>query len=1540
MKAIIFNSGLGNRMGELTKSSHKSMAVLKNGETIFHRQLRILSECGIRDFLITTGPFKEQLEQVCKSDEFSSLSFTFVNNPIYDKTNYIYSMYLAREHFDDDALLLHGDLVFDKKLIRDLLDSSDGSLAVVNKSKELPEKDFKARVISDSIREVSINIFDSNCYAFQPLYKLEKDKLIAWAEQVERFINAGNDKVYAENALNEILDRLDIKIFSYENYYIDEIDTPNDLERVSEDIRQFDFDQQVIFDETGDFINIPRILAENNVKKPMLVCDSVFDKLFISEYFNNLSIDFVRFSGFGPNPLYEEVAEGVELFRNEKCDFIIAVGGGSAIDTAKNIKLFSALDKNKNYLEQEFVYSPVKSMAIPTTAGTGSESTRFSVLYFNNEKQSISHDSIVPEYVFLEPEFLETLPAYQKKSTMLDAMCQCIEAIWSVNSNQKCRDYAQKGLQLIVDNILPYLKGDRESFKKMMQAANFSGKAINISQTTAAHAMSYKLTSMYGIAHGHAVSLCLPAVWRFMLENMDKTAEGITVGHIRSALEIYKDVFGIKSAHDIDVAEQFEFILDLIGLEAPELKNQDDIEILTDSVNPVRLGNNPIVLSRDDIRQLYKEIFGLNDSEDNPESKKTMIKNKKELRELQQLELEILLVVHEFCKKHNITYYLGEGTLLGAIRHGGFIPWDDDVDILMPRDDYDRFINLAQKDFPVGYNLDSFETNPKHWVLGAKVQITRKTKFIQEKSDNCAMYSGPYIDVFPLDYVPRKFSVAQKIQMRTVRLFRRFLFIKSGFSLVMKRKPHRYAMRVLSKFISAETLFKWVNRTMRRFNNKPRNYVVNLCSYYPLAKQVFPASFFGKMHYVPFEGHMLPVPSEAEYILQTIYGKDYMKLPSKKIRSGRTHSFSIDESFADENNNDNIISSIPTDVKVSIIVPVYNVEKYLPRCLGSLVKQTLRNIEVIVVNDGSPDNSQDIIEQYKKKYPEIIKSFTKKNGGLSDARNFGLKHAAGEFVGFVDSDDFVEHDMYEKMLRKAQDTDSDVVVCRINRISESTGKSVVQDMPHKNSFGSSVKESPEIILASKPYAWNKLYKKKLFTDNNIFFPKGQHFEDSATTYNILLLANKIELVDEPFYNYIVDRAGAITNTINRKIFDIFDSCDSIINFYKKNGCFDLCYRQIEEQCRILIFTRINSLKHCNDKKLAIDFIKCAYEYLDSNFKRWRKNPYYLKSFKSKAYKKKVFNRIKSSKHLMLCYFRMPKKIKSILKKIYKKLKRTNKASKGNGIYNRDCLRKLQLIQLDILKTIDSFCKENNLTYYLAEGTLLGAIRHQGFIPWDDDTDIVMPREDYDRFVKLFGKQEINNCLLLNETTYEKYHIIFSKVITTKNTGFINTIDNFPEKYQGPFVDVFPLDQGIAVESEKRRIKIRKYRDMLLLKVKYIKANSKRRKVYKILSYFYSFKKLHSKLRKLVTFYNGKAETGYWVNFASSYPPKQETFPKDAFGEPKMVKFEGYLFPVPRNSDLILKTMYGNYMQLPPVGKRMAKHSFKYVGGEEVLSEEE
>ena len=141
MKAIIFNSGLGNRMGDFTKAFHKSMTPLKDGETILHRQLRLLTEEGIQEFIITVGPFEEQIRATAA--EFPNAKFTFVRNDIYDKTNYIYSMFLARDYIDDDMLFLHGDLVFNRKLVRDMLDCEDKDCATVNFAKALPEKDHE-----------------------------------------------------------------------------------------------------------------------------------------------------------------------------------------------------------------------------------------------------------------------------------------------------------------------------------------------------------------------------------------------------------------------------------------------------------------------------------------------------------------------------------------------------------------------------------------------------------------------------------------------------------------------------------------------------------------------------------------------------------------------------------------------------------------------------------------------------------------------------------------------------------------------------------------------------------------------------------------------------------------------------------------------------------------------------------------------------------------------------------------------------------------------------------------------------------------------------------------------------------------------------------------------------------------------------------------------------------------------------------------------------------------------------------------------------
>ena len=238
MKAVIFNSGLGNRMEAFTQRNHKSMARLKDGETIFHRQIRLLGAEGITEFIVTTGPFEEQLK--AEAADFPHLHFSFVRNEIYDKTNYIYSMYLARELMNDDLLFFHGDLVFNRGLLHDVLACADENTATVNFTKALPEKDFKGRVRDGKVLEVSIHIFDEDCFAFQPFYKMSKATASAWIGKVVEFIHKGEDKCYAENALNEIFAALNVRAFNYENYFIDEIDNLDDHARVTAEILAYD----------------------------------------------------------------------------------------------------------------------------------------------------------------------------------------------------------------------------------------------------------------------------------------------------------------------------------------------------------------------------------------------------------------------------------------------------------------------------------------------------------------------------------------------------------------------------------------------------------------------------------------------------------------------------------------------------------------------------------------------------------------------------------------------------------------------------------------------------------------------------------------------------------------------------------------------------------------------------------------------------------------------------------------------------------------------------------------------------------------------------------------------------------------------------------------------------------------------------------------------------------------------------------------------------------------------------------------------------
>ena len=577
MKALIFNSGIGKRMGELTAHCPKSMVHLYNDETIFERQIRLLQEAGITEVVITTGPYPEMLKDICSKPCYSNMHFEFPHNDIYDASNYIYSMYKAKDLLDDDVLMMHGDLVFDRSLVPSLLKNREPNICLINKYKPLPEKDFKGRIIDNELREVGINIFDNNCYAFQPLYKLSKRVMKAWLDNVIKFVESNNINVYAENAFNEVSEGLGIRPVSYANHFIDEVDNKDDLARVNKEIEQWDFKKQVIKTANEYLLPLKNQLKRINSIKPFVVAD-----IFLADDVQKKLPQAVVFSKFTSNPKYEEMLNGLNIFKNSGCDSIVSIGGGSCIDVAKVIKLSLKEDLNNGVptFKQEYNYNDVRHICIPTTSGTGSESTRHAVLYLDGIKQSICNSAILPEYVILCPKLILTVPEYQKKCTAMDALCQCIESLWSRKATKESKEYAIRGLTLFKDNYKGYLSLDYNAIRNIQLAANYSGRAINISETTAGHALSYKITSLYHFPHGHAVAICVNAIFANC--------------RVRT---VFKKT--------IDVKTLFNEIYNYFKLQKDIVISDRELLLLIDSVNPIRIQNFPYEI---DIGKIYSSI--------------------------------------------------------------------------------------------------------------------------------------------------------------------------------------------------------------------------------------------------------------------------------------------------------------------------------------------------------------------------------------------------------------------------------------------------------------------------------------------------------------------------------------------------------------------------------------------------------------------------------------------------------------------------------------------------------------------------------------------------------------------------------------------------------------------------------------------------------------------------------------------------------------------------------------------------------------------
>lgn len=262
-----------------------------------------------------------------------------------------------------------------------------------------------------------------------------------------------------------------------------------------------------------------------------------------------------------------------------------------------------------------------------------------------------------------------------------------------------------------------------------------------------------------------------------------------------------------------------------------------------------------------------------------------------QIRELQLIVKEMLLDISAACKEAGLDFYMAEGSLIGAIRHKGFIPWDDDVDIAMPREHYEKFLQVGQKLLGDKYKVQHSTTVENYWSPFIKVRlITDDPKFRQMHIAHLTKDNGPVVDIFPLDNVPKASSFGQKLNRQLIGLFRGMITRKLGCL------PHNtlasWGAWVLSHFFTVRQLHKILDKLHKRYNAPDNAYIVNWASYYGIHKETFPAEAFAKPILVPFEEVEMPVPCGYDTVLRTIYG-DYMTPPPEDKRVIKHH-FGVD----------------------------------------------------------------------------------------------------------------------------------------------------------------------------------------------------------------------------------------------------------------------------------------------------------------------------------------------------------------------------------------------------------------------------------------------------------------------------------------------------------------------------------------------------------------------------------------------------------------------------------------------------------------------
>ena len=577
----------------------------------------------------------------------------------------------------------------------------------------------------------------------------------------------------------------------------------------------------------------------------------------------------IEYKDFSVNPKIEEAETGANCLKNNNTNLIVAVGGGSALDVAKAMRLFHSFGEEPKADDFHPQKELIPLVAIPTTAGTGSEATHFSVLYKNGQKYSIAHPMMLPDVVIVDPIFTQNIPPYLTACTGFDALAQAIEAYWNVYATDESDSYAAQAIPELVE-CLPLLIANLDNAQlreRVSTAAFWAGKAINITKTTAPHAFSYSFTTHYGFPHGHAVALTIPYFLQFNnAEKQEQLQPSLSINcHHQKMQQLYT---WIGATDHRQAAKKMQQFIEGIGLSF-QLPKDFQPTLIHQNVNAERLANNPRKMNNSEIEDVVaylqncqKEDFSKYNGEGTT------------LRKAQLRMLDMLIEVDKICRKHQIDYWLDFGTLLGAVRHKGFIPWDDDLDISVMRKDYKRLRKVLQEELPEQFVFQDWTTDKYAFDHFARVKDTKS--LFDYPYFRLQKHRGLHIDIYMVEK-----GVSILMKKRLDFLFGRvFRTLNNYGHLTCNSAIKRYFLYFCAISLAPLTyLLVGIERLIAHFSSKDLLILSFGTNWYRerYSKDIFP------LQEICFENHKFYAPHNTDKHLRHLYN-NYMAFPPEEDR--------------------------------------------------------------------------------------------------------------------------------------------------------------------------------------------------------------------------------------------------------------------------------------------------------------------------------------------------------------------------------------------------------------------------------------------------------------------------------------------------------------------------------------------------------------------------------------------------------------------------------------------------------------------------------